>query len=114
MQEADIERFRNGTKVEEIVTKDRISAKIKIISANFRKEEDSGKKSGGRHVASAFYRLCQSLCGSSPAVNSIPNYIGSQNDSSEALESVAPHFSSTVTNEIGLVDDHKKSQESTN
>ena len=72
---------------------------------------DSGKKSGGGCVVITFYSLCQCLWGSSPAVNSIPNSIKSQNDSSEALESVASHFSSTVTDEIGLFDDHQKSQE---
>ena len=97
--------------MEEIVTKDRISAKIKIILADFRKAVDSGKKSGGGSVVFTFYSLCQSLWGSSPAVNSIPNSIDSQDDSSEALESAASHFSSTVTDEIGLFNDHQKPQE---
>ena len=97
--------------MEEIVTKDRISAKIKIIQADFRKAVDSGKKSGGGSVVFTFYSLCQSLWGSSPAVNSIPNSIDSQDDSSEALESAASHFSSTVTDEIGLFNDHQKPQE---
>ena len=39
--------------MEEIVTKDRISAKIKII--NFRKVVDSGKNSGGGPVVFTFY-----------------------------------------------------------
>ena len=112
-EEADIERFPNRAKVEEIVTTDRISAKIKIIRVYFRKAVDSGKKSGGGRVVFTFYSLCQSLWGSSPAVNSIPNSIDSQDDSSEALESAASHFSSTVTDEIGLFDDHQKSQENT-
>ena len=97
--------------MEEIVTKDRISAKIKIILADFRKAVDSGKKSGGGSVVFTFYSLCQSLWGSSPAVNSIPNSIDSQDDSLEALESAASHFSSTVTDEIGLFNDHQKPQE---
>ena len=97
--------------MEEIVTKDRISAKIKIIQADFRKAVDSGKNSGGGSVVFTFYSLCQSLWGSSPAVNSIPNSIDSQDDSSEALESAASHFSSTVTDEIGLFNDHQKPQE---
>ena len=95
-EEADIERFPNRTKVEEIVTKNRISAKIKIISADFRKAVDSGKKSSDWRVVFTFYSLCQSLWGSSPAVNSIPNFIDSQDGSSETLESAASHFSSTV------------------
>ena len=91
--------------MEEIVTTDRILAKIKIIRTDFRKAVDSGKKSGGGRVVFTFYSLCQSLWGSSPAANSIPNSIDSQDDSS--------HFSSTVTDEIGLFDDHQKSQENT-
>ena len=43
MLEAYIERFPNETTVEEIVTKDRISAKIKTILTNFRKAVNSGK-----------------------------------------------------------------------
>ena len=97
--------------MEEIVTKDRITAKIKIICADFRKVVDSGKKSDGGRVVFIFCSLCQSLWGSTPAVNSIPNSIDLQNDSSEALESAASHFSSTVTGEIGLFDDHQNSQE---
>ena len=42
MKEAYMERFPNGTTVGEIVTKDRISAKIKIILADFRKAVNSG------------------------------------------------------------------------
>ena len=45
--------------------------------------------------------------------NSIPSFIDSQDDSSEASESVASHFSSTITDEIGLLNDHKKSQKKT-
>ena len=113
-EEADIERFPNKAKVEEIVTKDRISAKIKIIRGDFRKVVDSGKNSGVGPVVFTFYSFCQSLWGSSPAVNSIPNSVDSQDDSSEALESAASQFSSTVTDEIGLFDDHQKSQENAN
>ena len=70
---------------------------------------DSGKKNGGGSVVFTFYSLCQRLWGSSPAIKSIPNSIDSQDDSSEAHESVASHFSSAVTDEIGLLDDHKNS-----
>ena len=79
--EADIERFPNREKVEEIVTNDRISAKIKNICTDFRKAVESGKKSGGGRAVFTFYSLCQRLWGSSPAVNSIPNSIDSQDDS---------------------------------
>lgn len=58
-----------------------------------------------------FYSLCQKLWGSSPIVNGVLNYIDSQSDTLEALESAASHSPSTVTDEVGLVDDYKKSQE---
>ena len=111
MEEADIERLPNGRKVEKKVTKERISAKIKIIRTDFRKAVDSGKKSGSGRIVFTFYSLCQSLWRSSPAVKSIPNSIDSHDDSSEALESAASHFSSTVTDEIGLLNNNKKFQE---
>ena len=67
--------------------------------------------SGGVFVVFIFYSLCQSLWGSSPAVNSIPNSIDSQDDSLETLESATSHFSSTATDEIRLFNDHQRSQE---
>ena len=68
---------------------------------DFRKAVHIGKKSGGGRVVLTFYSLCQSLWGSSQAVNGITNSIDSQDHSSEALKSAASHFSSTVTDEIG-------------
>ena len=41
----------------------------------------------------------------------ISNSIDSQDDSSEALESAASDFSSTVSDVIGFVDDYEKSRE---
>ena len=69
---------------------------------------DSGNKIGGGRVVLTFHSLCQNLWGSSSAVNSIRNSIGSQDDCSEALESATFRFSSTITDEIGILDDHKK------
>ena len=108
MKEAAIERFSNGIKVEEIVIKTKFWQKLKLFVPIL---GNSGKKSGGGRVPFTFYILCQSLCGISPAVNSNQNSIRSQNDSLEVLESSASHFLSTVSDEIGLVDHHTKSQE---
>ena len=72
---------------------------------------DSGNKSVGGRVVFIFYSLCQSLWVSSATINSIPKSTDSQDASSEARESVASHFSSTVTDEIGFLDDHEKYQE---
>ena len=96
MEEADIQRFPNGEK-EEIVIKDRISAYIKTICANFRKAVDSGKTSTDGRLVFTFYSLRQSLWGSGPPVNSISNYTDSQDHSSETLKSTVSHFSSTIT-----------------
>ena len=93
--------------MKETITKDRISAKTKIIHAEFRKAVDSGKKRCGVFAVFTFHILCQSLWGSSPAFDSIPNSIDSQDDSSETLESVTLHFPSTVTDVIGLLNDYK-------
>ena len=108
MEEAAIERFSNGTKVEEIVIKTKFWQKLKSFVPIL---GNSGKKNGGGRVPFTFYILCQSLWGSSPAVNSNQNSIRSQNDYLEVLESSASHFLSTVPDEIGLVDHHTKSQE---
>ena len=72
---------------------------------------DSDNKSVGGRVVFIFYSLCQSLWVSSATINSIPKSTDSQDASSEARESVASHFSSTVTDEIGFLDDHEKYQE---
>ena len=108
MEEAAIERFSNGTKVEEIVIKTKFWQKLKLFVPIL---GNSGKKNGGGRVPFTFYILCQSLWGSNPAVNSNQNSIRSQNDYLEVLESSASHFLSTVPDEIGLVDHHTKSQE---
>ena len=68
---------------------------------------NSGNKSVGGRVVFIFYSLRQSLWLSSATVNSIPKSTDSQDASSEARESVASHFSSTVTDEIGFLDDHE-------
>ena len=82
MEEAAIERFSNGIKVEEIVIKTKFWQKLKLFVPIL---GNSGKKSGGGRVPFTFYILCQSLCGISPAVNSNQNSIRSQNDSLEVL-----------------------------
>ena len=64
------------------------------------------------HVVFTFYSLCQSLWGSSAAVDSILNSIDSQDDSLVALESATLHLSKPIIDEIGILD-HKKFQENT-
>ena len=58
MGEAHIERFPKGAKIEEVITKDRTTAKVQKIRTDFKK---TVKKSGGGRVVFAFYILCQGL-----------------------------------------------------
>ena len=95
--------------MKEILLEDRILAKIKIFHANFRKAVEIGEKIGVGHVVFTFYSLCQSLWGSSAAVDSILNSIDSQDDSLVALESATLHLSKPIIDEIGILD-HKKFQ----
>ena len=61
-------------------------------------------------VAFTFYRLGQSSCGRSSAVNSIQNSVDLQDDFLMSLESATLNFLSTIIEEIGIVG-HKKFQE---
>ena len=61
-------------------------------------------------VVFTFYKLGQSSWGRSSAVNSILNSIDSQDDYLVSIESATLHFSSTIIEEIGIVN-HKKFQE---
>ena len=106
-----LKAFRTGRRWRKSSLKTKFQQKLKLFAHILGKPVDSGRKSGGGGIVFTFYSLCQSLWGSRPAVNSISKSIDSQGDSSEALESAASHFSSTVTDKIGLLDDHKKSQE---
>ena len=63
--EAHIERFSKGAKIEEVITKDRTTAKVQNIRTDFKK---TVKESGGGRVAFAFYSLCQGLWASSLVV----------------------------------------------
>ena len=71
--EVDKEKYPNAEKIGEVLTKDRISAKLKIIRADFRKAIDKGKRSGGGRVVFTFFDLCEQLWGGSPAVTAIEN-----------------------------------------
>ena len=76
--EVDKEKFGNGEKIGEVLTKDWISAKLKIIRADFRKAIDKGKRSGGERVVFTFFDLCEQLWGGNPAFTAIENRIDSQ------------------------------------
>ena len=92
--------FPTGENIEEVITKDRITAKVKNIRTDFKKVCDSGKKSGGGHVVFAFYNLCQGLWGINPAVNTISDGTDSQDPPFQEQESVV-RFSFTAIDEAG-------------
>ena len=76
--EVDKEKYPNGKKIGEVLTKDRISAKIKIIRADFCKAIDKGKRISGRRVVFTFFDLREQLWGGSPAATTIENSLDSQ------------------------------------
>ena len=54
----------------ELITKDRIAAKVKTIRKNYKKAVDQGR-SGGRRVVCTFYDLCNDIWSGSPETQSI-------------------------------------------
>ena len=74
----DKEKYPNGEKIGKVLTKDQISAMLKIICTDFRKAIDQGKRGGSGRVVSTFFDLCEQLWEGSPAVTAIENSIDSQ------------------------------------
>ena len=108
IEEADIERFPNGAKVEEIVIKEH-GQKSKLFASMLGRERTVVKRVV---VDMLFLHFIAYVKISWEAVQQlISNSIDSQDDSSEALESAASDFSSTVSDVIGFVDDYEKSRE---
>ena len=78
--------FQAGQRWRKLSLKTGFRLKLKLFAQILGRQWIVVKKGGGGIVAFTFYSVCQSLWGSSPAVNSIPNSIDSQDDSSEAHE----------------------------
>ena len=57
--EVDKEKYPNGGNIGKVLTKDRISEKLKIICADFRKGIDKGKRSGSGRVVFTFFDMCE-------------------------------------------------------
>ena len=101
--ETNIVEFpRAGTS--ELLTKERIAAKLKRIRSGYKKAVDSGRRSGGGRVVLTFFDLCERVWGGSPAVESIDNGIDSsalaehtQDGSTQRQNSISPVPSVTVT-----------------
>ena len=55
----------------ELLTKERIAAKLKRVRTGYKKAVDAGRRSGGGRVVLTFYDLCENVWGGSPAVESI-------------------------------------------
>ena len=89
----------------ELLTKQRIAAKLKRIRGSYKKAVDSGRRSGGGRVVLTFFDLCERVWGGSPAVESIGNGIDSsalteedtQDDSTEKQNSISPVPSLTLS-----------------
>ena len=73
----DSERYPNYNIVEAVITKERVSAKLKKIRTQFKIAVDCGKKSGGGRIDFTFYTICQNIWGNSPAVTAIGNSVHS-------------------------------------
>ena len=100
--EVDKENNPNAPIIGELLTKDRISAKLKIFRADFCKAIDKEKRSGGRRVVFTFFNLCEQLWGCSPAFTAIENSIDSPGAHLE--ESFSPSTSDDTNCNNTLID----------
>ena len=64
------DEYPRSNKLEEI-TKERISAKLKVIRKNYKKAVDCGKRSGGGRVVMTFYDLCHDIWPGAPSTKNI-------------------------------------------
>ena len=97
-KDGDPEKYLNYGIIEAVITKERVSAKLKKIRTQFKKGEDHGKKSGGGRIVFTFYTISQNIWGNSPAVTAIGNSVGSYsgNGSSSMSDERAKHFKCSV------------------
>ena len=103
----DSEKYSNYDFVEAVITKERVSVKLKKIKTQFKKAVDCGKKSGGGRIGFTFYTICQNIWGNSPAVTAIGNSVDSSysgNGSSSML-----HEEANSSAQLGGQDDFKES-----
>ena len=101
-READKENNPNAQKIGELLTKNWISAKLKIFRSDFCKAIHKEKRSGGRRVVLTFFYLCEQLWGCSPAFTAIENSIDSQGAHLE--ESFSPSTSDDTNCNNTLID----------
>ena len=88
----------------ELLTKQRIAAKLKRIRGSHKTAVDSGRRSGGGRVVLTFFDLCERVWSDSPAIESIGNGIDSlalteehtQDDCTEKQNSISPVPSLTL------------------
>ena len=87
----DPEKFPNKS----TITKEYITAKLKIIRAGFKKAADAGLKGCRGRVVLMFCNLCENLWGGSPAVTSLKFGVetSSNHDQSEELKN---HYSQHI------------------
>ena len=67
----------------EVISKDRVAAKLKKIQQDYKKAADAKMKSGAGHVLFVFYDLCEIVWGGSPAVTSLYERIDSSSQADQ-------------------------------
>ena len=71
----DPEKYVNYDIIEAVITKRRVSAKLKKIRTHFEKAVDCCMKSGGGRIVLTFYSFCQNIWGNNLAVTAIGNSV---------------------------------------
>lgn len=109
------------SKILDSITKERVSAKIKSIRANFKKAVDTGKRSGGGRIIFTYYDICEKIWGGSPAVKSISNGIDTSSPKESVNDQVATSpnevsdenssFASENRNEDSLTEEFEKAEQ---
>ena len=81
-----------------LLSKDRITAKLKSIQTGFKKAADAGKKSGSDRVVLTFYNLCANLWGGLSAATSLPFRVDTSglNDDNESEGQTETNLESLV------------------
>ena len=68
---SDPEKYPNYDIIEAVITKERVSIKLKKIRTQFKEAVDCGKKGDGGKIVFTFDTFCQNIWGNSPAVTAI-------------------------------------------
>ena len=103
----DPEKYPNYNIIEAVITKERVSAKLKKTRIQIKKAAYCGKKSSGGRNLFPFYTICQNIWGNSPAVTAIGNSVDSSY-SGNGSSSVS-HDGTNSSAQLGGQDDFTES-----